>query len=74
MQPENPGDQSSEGTLHGTHEDDGETCLIGAGEGEDFRSTLTPVAETLEDKLKVPVTPGNTLDRTAGDRVRVTPL
>ena len=60
--------------LHGTNEDTSETCLIAAGEGDQFRCTLTPVAETLDDKLKVPVSTWHTLNRTAGDRVRIAPL
>jgi arginine N-succinyltransferase len=52
----------------------GETCLIAAGEREQFRCTLTPVAETLDDKLKVPVSTWKALNSTAGDRVRIAPL
>lgn len=60
--------------LHAANESDGETCLIAAGENEQFRCALTPVAETLDDKLKVPVSTWNLLHRTAGDRVRIAPL
>ncbi|MBU2953490.1 arginine N-succinyltransferase [Marinobacter sp. F3R08] len=60
--------------LHGTHEDVGETCLIAAGEREQFRCTLTPLAETLDDKLKVPIATWKVLNKTAGDRVRIAPL
>lgn len=60
--------------LHGSHEDAGETCLIAAGEGERFRCTLTPVAETLEEKVKVPVRTWQTLNKSAGDTVRIAPL
>ncbi|MBD3639757.1 MAG: arginine N-succinyltransferase [Marinobacter sp.] len=57
--------------LHGSHEDAGETCLISAGEGEGFRCALTPVAETLEEKVKVPVRTWQALNKSAGDTVRV---
>ena len=60
--------------LHGSNDNLGETCLIAAGEGDQFRCTLTPVAETLEDTLKVPVNTWKILNRTAGDRVRIAPL
>ncbi|GAA0843817.1 arginine/ornithine succinyltransferase subunit alpha [Marinobacter szutsaonensis] len=60
--------------LHGSHEDAGETCLIAAGEGDQFRCTVTPVAETLEDKLKVPVRTWQVLNKNAGDTVRIAPL
>lgn len=60
--------------LHGSNDNLGETCLIAAGEGDRFRCTLTPVAETLEDTLKVPVNTWKILNRTAGDRVRIAPL
>ena len=60
--------------LHAANHDLGETCLIAAGEGVQFRCTLTPVAETLEDTLKVPVNTWKVLNKTAGDRVRIAPL
>jgi arginine N-succinyltransferase len=60
--------------LHAANHDVGETCLIAAGEGDQFRCTLAPVAETLEDTLKVPVSTWKILNRTAGDRVRIAPL
>ncbi|QSP95021.1 arginine N-succinyltransferase [Marinobacter salinisoli] len=60
--------------LHGRHEDDGEACLISAGEGESFRCTLTWVDESLEDELKVPVKTWNLLGKSAGDAVRIAPL
>ncbi len=60
--------------LHASHEDAGETCLIAAGEGEDFRCTLTPVAVTLGGKVQVPVRTWQLLNKSAGDTVRVAPL
>jgi arginine N-succinyltransferase len=61
-------------TLHGSHQNDGETCLISAGEGEHFRCLLTPVAETLADDVKVPVSTWHGLQSSAGDPVRISPL
>ncbi|MBC7182676.1 MAG: arginine N-succinyltransferase, partial [Marinobacter sp.] len=61
-------------SLHAANHDLGETCLIAAGERDQFRCTLAPVAETLEDTLKVPVSTWKILNRTAGDRVRIAPL
>lgn len=61
-------------TLHGSEGLDGETCLISAGEGQDFRCLLTQVSETLADDVKVPVSTWHALDRSAGDRVRISPL
>jgi len=61
-------------TLHGSHQNDGETCLISAGEGEHFRCLLTPVAETLADDVKVPVSTWHGLESSAGDPVRISPL
>ncbi|AHI31634.1 MULTISPECIES: arginine N-succinyltransferase [Marinobacter] len=60
--------------LHAAHTDDGETCLISGGEGSDFRSTLTPITESLKDEVKVPPKTWESLGRSAGDTVRVTPL
>jgi len=61
-------------SLHGSHQDDGETCLISAGEGELFRCLLTPVSETLAGGVKVPVSTWQGLESTAGDLVRISPL
>ncbi|KAA1175820.1 arginine N-succinyltransferase [Marinobacter salinexigens] len=61
-------------TLHASHEDSGDVCLISAGDGEGFRCTLTPVAESLDDQLKVPVKTWQILGKTAGDPVRIAPL
>ncbi len=61
-------------TLHGSHQDEGETCLIAAGEGEHFRCLLTPVAETLTDDVKVPVSTWRGLEASAGEWVRISPL
>ena len=60
-------------TLHGASEDGGDTCLIAAGEGAEFRCTLAQVADTLEGTLKVPVSVWELLGKTAGDEVRVAP-
>ncbi|MBN7770698.1 arginine N-succinyltransferase [Marinobacter daepoensis] len=60
--------------LHGSHQEEGDTCLISAGEGVEFRCLLTPVAETLADDVKVPVGTWRGLEKTAGDRVRISPL
>ncbi|WP_372987453.1 arginine N-succinyltransferase [Marinobacter sp.] len=60
--------------LHGSHEDTGETCLIAAGEGNDFRCALTPVAVNLEGKARVPVRTWQLLNKSAGDTVRIAPL
>src|SRR5690554_2398651 len=61
-------------TLHGSHQNDGETCLISAGEGKHFRCLLTPVAETLSDDVKVPVSTWHGLESSAGAPVRISPL
>lgn len=61
-------------TLHGTSRDDGDICLIAAGEGADFRCTLARASGTLESTLKVPVKVWDLLGKTAGDDVRVAPL
>ena len=61
-------------TLHGRQDEAGELCLIAAGEGSDFRCTLTLVDETLDDELKVSVKTWNLLGKTAGDAVRIAPL
>lgn len=60
--------------LHGSHQETGDTCLIAAGEGADFRCTLTPVEESLDDELKVPVKTWRALGKSAGDAVRIAPL
>lgn len=60
-------------TLHGTHTQGSETCLISAGEGAEFRCTLAKAADTLEGTLKVPVDTWEVLGKTAGDEVRVAP-
>jgi len=60
--------------LHGSHEEAGEMCLISAGEGGKFRCTLAPIAETLDEKVKVPVRTWQLLNKSAGDTVRIAPL
>ena len=60
-------------TLHGANEGGGDICMIAAGEGAEFRCTLTQVADTLEGTLKVPVNIWDLLGKTAGDEVRVAP-
>lgn len=60
--------------LHASHRDTGDTCLIAAGEGLDFRCALTPVQDTLDDQLQVPVRTWQLLGRSAGDTVRIAPL
>lgn len=61
-------------TLHGAHEVSGDTCLIAAGEGEGFRCVLTPIAESVEGHLKVPVETWAVLGKSAGDSVRIAAL
>ncbi|MGM0766436.1 MAG: arginine N-succinyltransferase [Pseudomonadota bacterium] len=60
--------------LHGSHDEQGEACLISAGQGADFRCTLTTLSETLKNEVKVPVKTWKTLSRSAGDEVRIAPL
>jgi len=60
--------------LHGSEDDAGETCLIAAGEGDEFRCALTPVAITLDGKVQVPVRTWQLLNKSAGDTVRIVPL
>ena len=60
-------------TLHGANEGGGDICMIAAGDGPEFRCTLTQVADTLEGTLKVPVNIWELLGKTAGDEVRVAP-
>lgn len=61
-------------TLHAAHGDAAETCLISAGQGEDFRCTLTALGESLRSEVKVPVKTWKALSRSAGDEVRIAPL
>lgn len=61
-------------TLRASHGDEGETCLISAGRGEDFRCTLTGLGESLKTEVKVPVKTWKLLSRSAGDEVRIAPL
>lgn len=61
-------------TLHASHRDDGDQCLIAAGEKEHFRCTLTPLSEALGDEVKVPLRTWQCLDKGSGDDVRITPL
>lgn len=61
-------------TLHASHRDDGDQCLIAAGEGEHFRCTLTPLSEALGDEVKVPLKTWQCLNKGSGDDVRITPL
>ncbi|TNE94880.1 MAG: arginine N-succinyltransferase [Gammaproteobacteria bacterium] len=61
-------------TLHASHDERGDTCLIAAGNGSDFRCTLTTVYESLDDQVKVPVKTWKALGKTAGDPVRIAPL
>lgn len=65
---------SQQKSLHGSETPDGEICLISAGQGAEFRCLLTPVAETLTDEVKVPVSTWHALNCSAGDRVRISPL
>lgn len=60
-------------TLHGTHAEGGETCLISAGEGAEFRCTLAKAVNTLAGTLKVPVDIWEVLEKTTGNEVRVAP-
>lgn len=61
-------------TLHAAHTDDGEICLICGGDGEDFRSTLTPISESLQGEVKVSTKTWEDLGLSSGNTVRVTPL
>ncbi|NMT62223.1 arginine N-succinyltransferase [Marinobacter orientalis] len=61
-------------TLHAANTDEGELCLISAGEGEHFRSTLTTLTESLGDEIKVPVKTWTCLGKSSGDEVRITAL
>ncbi|MEX2473707.1 arginine N-succinyltransferase [Marinobacter sp.] len=60
--------------LHAAYGDNGETCLISAGQGGGFRCTLTALSETLKNEVKVPVKTWQALSRSAGDDVRIAPL
>jgi len=60
--------------LHASCEQEGEMCLLAAGEGAGFRCTLAPATETLTDALRVPVSVWHLLNRSAGDPVRTVPL
>ncbi|MGO1463221.1 MAG: arginine N-succinyltransferase [Marinobacter sp.] len=60
-------------TLHGSHDQGGDACLIAAGNGPGFRCALAKAADTLEGALKVPVEAWQVLGKTAGDEVRVAP-
>lgn len=61
-------------TLHAAERDDGETALIAAGEGEQFRCVLSPMADALGDDIHVPLATWRALDASAGDRVRIAPV
>lgn len=61
-------------TLHGSHHDQGDQCLIAAGEGDQFRCLLAPVSDSLSGDVKVPVNTWHGLEKTAGDQVRISPL
>ena len=65
---------SHRSVLHAAHGEDGETCLISAGQEGDFRCTLTTLGETLKNEVKVPVKTWQALARSAGDEVRIAPL
>ena len=60
--------------LHGSHSEEGEQCLISGGELSRFRCTVSPLAETLTNDVKVPVKTWHVLGLTAGDQVRIAPL
>ncbi|MEE3118725.1 MAG: arginine N-succinyltransferase, partial [Pseudomonadota bacterium] len=60
--------------LHGRHDEAGELCLIAAGEGTDFRCTLTRAEESIDDEVKVSVKTWTVLNKSAGDDVRIAPL
>lgn len=61
-------------TLHATERDDGETALIAAGEGEQFRCVLSSMADALGDDIHVPLATWQALGAGAGDRVRTAPV
>lgn len=60
--------------LRGSADADGPLWLLAAGEGSGFRCTLTPVGETLDAALKVPVNTWHRLGSDTGDSVRGVPL
>jgi arginine N-succinyltransferase len=64
---------SISGALHGNPSDDGELCLISGDSAAGFRCTLTPMTETLQGDIKVPVRTWHCLGLDAGDPVRVSP-
>lgn len=61
-------------TLHSSPEDEGELCLVAAGEGLEYRCTLTTLSETLKDEVKVPLKAQKCLGSSPGDEVRIAPL
>ncbi|MEQ9545165.1 MAG: arginine N-succinyltransferase [Marinobacter sp.] len=65
---------SHRAVLHGNPGDNGDNCLISAGQGEAFRCTLTPLGETLKNEVKVPVSTWTCLGCSSGDDVRMAPL
>lgn len=60
--------------LHASSDEEGEMCLLAAGEGPGFRCILTQVTETLADALRAPVPAWHLLNCSAGDTVRMVPL
>lgn len=65
---------SHSAVLHPSGEHEGETCLVSAGEGADFRCTLTVLSDSLDGEVKTPTSTWQRLGVTSGDRVRVSPL
>ena len=60
--------------LRGSADADGPLWLLAAGEGQGFCCTLTPVGETLDAALKVPIDTWRRLGGDTGDSVRGVPL
>ena len=60
--------------LRGSADANGPLWLLAAGEGQGFCCTLTPVGETLDAALKVPIDTWRRLGGDTGDSVRGVPL
>lgn len=60
--------------LRATDRDDGDRCLLVAGEGMAFRGTLANVIDTLDDAIQVPLFALDVLGCQSGTEARVTPL
>ncbi|WP_336365880.1 arginine N-succinyltransferase [Marinobacter sp. C2H3] len=60
--------------LHGSPDERGDTCLVAAGEGGEFRCTLGPVSDSVDNQARVSVDLWHRLGCGPGDTVRLVVL